>query len=435
VNPVTITAVTDRAPRPGVVGFHLDSPQAGDGDGTYSIEFTGWVMGDSVPPAKLQLSGPGVALRDIPLGAPRPDLRDAYPGVSWAASNSGFRTRAGVLRLPADFQLELDVVFEDETRTPLVTISGVHRAPDVTEQEIQPLLITTLGRTGSTWVTRLLSQHPAIVTYPPFRHEVRVATYWMDILLALAEPSSYMQGVQTLPAQEDWWLGRGRRYDDESNDLDLIHWLGHDHVETLTRFCTGRISAFYRLISDRENRSSLRYFAEKALPQGDGQFNLLKALYPRARELFLVRDFRDMFCSIVAYNRKLGIEFFNRDFAVDDVDYLRNFLGPDVEKLTREWMSRQSESLLLCYEDLVLKPHETLKELFQYLDIDCEPQVVDMVIARDSSMTDPRSTDHMTTKSGEASVGRWRTDLSGELLSVCNEVFALPLQTFGYARE
>ena len=223
--------------------------------------------------------------------------------------------------------------------------------------------MSTLGRSGSTWATKLLSSHPAIVAYPPFRSEAKVSSYWAEVFLALSEPSSYRQSVDALISTDDWWLGNGYVF---GNGLDdqLLAWLGHDHVEELMSFCKGRIEAFYEGLAAQENGTPPRYFAEKRLPHVHATLALLD-MFPGTRELFLVRDLRDMVCSIFAYNEKRGFPYFNRDRASSDEDYVRTYLAPGVDALLADWRQRAESARLLRYEDLVLHPEQTLEEVFE----------------------------------------------------------------------
>ena len=44
-------------------------------------------------------------------------------------------------------------------------------------------------------------------------------------------------------------------------------------------------------------------------------------LYPRTREIFLVCDWRDVFCSILAFNNKRGMVTFGREIVNSDIDF------------------------------------------------------------------------------------------------------------------
>lgn len=413
--------------------LQLDSPRAGHTD-TYAIELSGWVMGDRLRPVKLAMEGRDIPRRDIPLGLPRPDLGELYPDIPWASSSSGFQTSISVLGFPTEFTLTLFVVFEDGDQAAFATVQGRHGVPLVDASELQPLMITTLGRTGSTWVTQLLGRHPSILTYPPFKHEVRVSSYWLEVLLALSEPASYLQSVQAMVSHNDWWLGRGRVYDEATADAELLRWLDRDHVEHLVEFCKGRVRDFYARVAESQPNKQPRYFAEKALPSPANRFIALRGLYTDAREVFLVRDFRDVLCSIIAFNKKRRYHFFNRNLASSDEDYVRNHLGPDVQYLVDGWRIRSKDAHLLRYEDLVLRPVETVDRLLRYLGLDSDERIITEMLAPEPGEAEAQSrVDHQTAASPAESVGRWWKDLSPEMADVCNEVFAEALEEFGYS--
>ena len=281
-------------------------------------------------------------------------------------------------------------------------------------------------------MTQLLGGHPGIITYPPFHHEVRLASYWLEVFLSLTEPQSYLQGVQALVSESDWWLGRARTYDEETEDDDMLQYLGRHQVEALSVFCKQRIDGFYKMLAEREGAKDPVYFAEKALPQIGGQILALRGLYPGVREIVLVRDFRDMLSSIFAYNERRQFPFFNRHLAEDDVDYVRRFIGPDVMMLKDAYEQRADSAHLVRYEDLITDPRPTLRR--------CSPTWIWTTPTSRSTPCWARTAGFRWTatrsiarrRSAEKSIGRWREDLDGELIAECNEGFGSALERFGY---
>ena len=81
----------------------------------------------------------------------------------------------------------------------------------------------------------------------------------------------------------------------------------------------------------------LVYFAEKHFP--DVYPRLLRELYPGARELFLVRDFRDMIASMLAYNARKEFGDFGRESAQSDATWLDE-LRRGVVALRDAWRDR-----------------------------------------------------------------------------------------------
>ena len=171
-------------------------------------------------------------------------------------------------------------------------------------------------------LVHLLGAHPAVVAYRPFRTEPRVASYWIGVLRALSEPASYRR--QILQAQNlhdpTWWLGREGRLPRRTLDREFQDWLGSDAVESLAELCRSRIDAVYSRIADLFDRPDATYFTEKFQP--DAVPELVWELYPNAREIVLVRDFRDMLCSMLAFNAKRGIQGFGRQRADSDSEFV-----------------------------------------------------------------------------------------------------------------
>src|SRR5207248_557150 len=65
---------------------------------------------------------------------------------------------------------------------------------------------------------------------------------------------------------------------------------GRQYVEDLAGFCQRSIEDFYLQIGTMQERRNPRYFAEKYIPTQLPR--IMWELYPKAREVFLVRDFR-----------------------------------------------------------------------------------------------------------------------------------------------
>ena len=155
-------------------------------------------------------------------------------------------------------------------------------------------------------------------------------------------------------------------------------------------------------------------------------------LYPRLREVVLVRDFRDMVASMFAYNAKRGREGFRRDSAETDAEYVVDQIKSSVHALATAWESRSERAHLIRYEDLVLDPEPTVAALLRYLELDDSPagEMVATLFARG-----PETEWHRTTADPAASIGRWRRDLTPEARQACEQALASELQIFGYATE
>src|SRR6266550_3936580 len=164
-----------------LVGRALDVPKPGTNFDGYLLQLEGWAIGREQPVVAIEVVHQGSNVWEIETGVQRLDVAAAFPGVS-TAERSGFHDSLSTLRLLPDFELTLHCVLGDGARVVVGTIGG-RRGPLKTsfEPSLRPLLITTLGRTGSTWLMRILDSCPGIVAYKPFEYEPRVSTYWMEV--------------------------------------------------------------------------------------------------------------------------------------------------------------------------------------------------------------------------------------------------------------
>ena len=95
----------------------------------------------------------------------------------------------------------------------------------------------------------------------------------------------------------------------------------------------------------------------------------VRELYPHSRELILVRDWRDVFCSMRSYSAERGIPLFGRSDQNTDAEHL-TFLGAQIEELMRHLEANRDGSHVVRYEDLVLDPAATLEGVLDYLGLE-----------------------------------------------------------------
>ena len=137
-------------------------------------------------------------------------------------------------------------------------------------------------------------------------------------------------------------------------------------------------------------------------------------LYPGAREVMLVRDFRDMIASMFAYNEKRGRQGFRRDRAASDRDYILNDVGVSVGGAGRRLGQALGHGPPAPLRGPRPAPEETVQALLAHLGLDAGPGAVEpmlgSLLARDSG-----SEGHRTVPDPRESIGRWRHDLSDEV--------------------
>lgn len=285
---------------------------------------------------------------------------------------------------------------------------------------MRPIVLTTLGRTGSNWTVTLLGAHPAIVVHEPQRLEPRYASYWMQLFL---NTSRSMEGVRS-PADFRAPFALLSKKRKNGGGLEK------DDAGFVRRFCLRSLEACYARIASAQQKEAATFFCEKFLPDRFTETFLRNM--SSAVEIFLVRDFRDMMCSIGAFNRKRGSVRFGRERFGSDADYVVQHVGPAVTALRKSWQKRRRTALMVRYEDLVLNPRTELRRIFRHIGVDFTDTVLDRVQCMAASTMPDAQKAHKTSRSPEMSIGRYRTDFSPELLKLCNTTFKKALKTFGY---
>ena len=423
---------------PRLWGCQIEHPVPESHCEVYAISVEGWVLGRTSPAIAVELVGETlevsekVVFRRIPINVQRPDIAARYPAIP-DAKNSGFRATVNVLGLTRDVDLLLRAVLQDKSHMPIGIIQARRRSLRSDFQpRLQPLMLTTTGRSGSTWLTSLLGQHAQIITYRPYEYEPRVASYWMQILETLSDPMSYLQLLDADVSNRDWWLGNSFPLVGSFPDLQTQQYLGRNSIEELAAFSQKRIEQFYEQVAaTRQYQSELVYFAERC----NSRFTkmMMRELYPHAREIFLVRDFRDMLCSIFAYNKKHNVVRFGREQASSDREYVHQ-MGNRLRSMLRDWQKSSDEAHLLRYEDLVQHPEESLTSMLNYLGLASDSLTVQRVLRSQPERATILQGRHRTSASATTSIGRWRYDLDPSLQAVCQEAFGDVLEGFGYVK-
>ena len=346
---VEIDDVEIGAPQPGKIrAFNIDSPRIGGRD-VYDIEFAGWVLGDGQAVEEVELHQAGTVLRRAPLDQQRADVGRDYPDIP-NSGISGFRTWLSVVGLEPETTLQIRAKLADGSRVRLGSVSLRH-APVQSgfEPTLQPIMLTTMGRAGTTWTMRLLSEHPEIVVHRWHPYELRTARYWWHMLKTLSEPRDPHHSGQADRFQTNkLFVGYNPFYPEPIGVTPgLIEWMGKDYVEDLARFCQRNAEEAYKRIAAGQGQANVKYMAEKH--RADNLPWLVWELYPKAKEIFLVRDFRDVFSSMLAYNKKFGRRAFGPEHLKTDEEFAHFLRNSTIKNLSRSWPKRQDRAHLIRY--------------------------------------------------------------------------------------
>jgi hypothetical protein len=431
VSIVEILETETAAPGQRLRAFALDGPRQGSRGETFLVDIHGWALGRHVPAIGVQVAADDGLLRRAAIEHPRPDVAAAYPGAP-RAERSGFRIPVSVLGLRPEFDLRLRAILADDSSVRLARIRGRWRPLRTGfEPVLWPLMMTCIGRTGSTWVMRLLAEHPAIVAHRVYPYELRIARYWLHMLKVLTEPADHFHsGHPDYFQNERAWVGHNPFYPEPlGRSKRLDEWLGRTYVEELAAFCQRSIDECYRRIAADQGEEGALFFAEKHRP--DTLPSMVWQLYPDARELILVRDFRDVICSALSFNERRGRVAFGRQHVETDAEFVRQVARGRVRNLLESWYERRDRAHLVRYEDIVLSPIEAIGAMLRALDLEHDRATIEGMIERASQPT-PELDRHQTSDDPERSIGRWRTDLAPDLQEVCREELGGTLEAFGY---
>jgi hypothetical protein len=410
---VEVTGV-DVRPDPALVGGWLDVPEPGATSAGYALNVSGWAIADRDGPCDVEARHGEHVLARQTADRKRPDVGRALPDEPGAA-RSGFAMTVGLLEMPPDFVLDITVAQHPGPPLALAQVRGRRAALlPAPAAFLQPIPITGHGRSGTQWLVRLLGEHPEIVAHRPFELEPRTLVYWLSVLRDVADPASQAELLARSASDRRYWLGERGHTDAIFHAPDAIRAeLGRDAVDELARFARHRVERFYRAAAALDGVRAPRFFVEKSTPNDYPLLGLQRELYPAAREVLLVRDFRDVFASMQAFNVKRGEPGFGGSPDGSDEEHLL-YLRDVGRRIVGDYRSRGEASRLVRYEDLILEPEQTLGGLLGWLGLEPTSAIVGGMIAAASKDT-PQMRAHRTTPDAVASIGRWKRDLSPEL--------------------
>jgi Sulfotransferase family len=289
---------------------------------------------------------------------------------------------------------------------------------------LEPILLRGLfGRVGSTLAMQLLGTSPEISfdrAYPSENMSLSNLLYYLQPLRGHVDtPDGYwMDDPDRL-----WWMDP-TRFGFEVRGIPLGYSnLGVDRDELFRRSVHG-VWAAYSAAAEHTGDGAPRYYAEKY----GGYADVLTASGIPHRMINLVRDPRDVWCSILAFDSKRGYFGFGRREEQSEEEYLSSYLQA-MRRRFDEMLEADpaTPAITVRYEDLVLDLSGQAQRLSRWLNVDLDP-------AQALANTDGLG-HHRTNESGDASIGRWRQDLSTEVSERIEWELGSHFERFGYARR
>jgi hypothetical protein len=258
---------------------------------------------------------------------------------------------------------------------------------------LQPILLAPWGRNGSTLLMSLLASSPEVLVPEPYPFEHHQILHFLRAAEVLA-------GVSTAPREQQSTLMPGifdgllRPIEGLPVEVSRTRTLVSD---LLAGIWDGWVES---LRANEAVRASVRYYAEKSTVEAAHAFGQRRSGYC----IFVTRDPRDIFASSKAFNQSRGNFEFGWSGEADS-----GLVQRGIVEMTRtldifEQLPSAMQRIVLRYEDMVLADSPGLAALARTLGITISPKRASTV-----------PSEHRTTASPAASVGRWQRDLPPDM--------------------
>lgn len=367
---------------PAGVYFSLETPLPGAQADSLVIEVAGWVAHtdrcEIAAPAEVAILVNGdewLASRvELARGDVGPSIQENF-GETISSNLNGF-----------SFTLPVHLSVKPETVYTLVALLGPERHPGYViatisfssrtdrldhgspAKTLAPVLINSLGRSGSSVLCRILAAHPAIYCARGANQfgELRVLEF-ISRLVSVASSEGSSRDLNKLETRLDFhsldapaFASRILSGADQQNcgERNLLVYMSANVV----KFAQGYLAEYFAQIE--KSKPDAEYLVEKSWNMLST--NNLRIVSENVKEIFLVRHPRDLWNSQIAFLRKEHI-------SDEDLGLRKRALAQQFRAIGRAWRDRRGYAILVHYEDLLTNPDQTLAQIFKYLGRDLDP--------------------------------------------------------------
>ena len=276
---------------------------------------------------------------------------------------------------------------------------------------LTPILVRLVtGRSGSTLFMQLLGTSDEIV----FNREYPFESFFLNYLA-----NSTLQGQIPDVDETNFDTIIKMRFDGALPSISEQH---RDTELTAKEMLLSSWQKFSHIAMKKNPDLNPKYYAEKNFTSRLSDF--LRDVLPY-RMVFLIRDPRDVFLSIAAFDKKRGYPGFSRREGEEDMAFAKRWIKPLRKRITkaREQLY-ESAGMLIKYEDLANDLLGQAKKLNDWLDVNLDPQTVENRAEE--------FTHHMTSETRSLSVERWKWEMSSNLRDFLTSELHDELVSFGY---
>jgi hypothetical protein len=245
---------------------------------------------------------------------------------------------------------------------------------------LAPILIDSLGRSGSTILADSLGSHPAIANFGGYPFEYRFFSYCLHAVYVVTSPANHphSMGGDAFENRHPFDIGFN-----PFNHRDYDRLLGHDRLREFYEGEFARDAAKFFMGQARraialnaQAKPGAVAFVEKV--GGPLLANLAANVCANVREIVLIREFWELALSMIAFDAQRGTSGFFSATTREDADAWLVELALQQDHLRRR--ARFDGMIAVSYADLMRDPRGRMKALMDELRIETDAAALDAMV-------------------------------------------------------
>jgi hypothetical protein len=288
--------------------------------------------------------------------------------------------------------------------------------PETEDSKVFPVIVSSLGRSGSSLLQALIAAHPRAVGERSYPRECKYGQAVMTEALGIQLAGGVAEADWGADSPANPYFANMLRLSSVmQNGTENYEFLYSDLWELRRTFALKVTSRLYHRFFP-EHAARARFFVEK----GSNVYSsvLTGYFYNRVRDVVLIRDPRDLAASAVSYNRT-GAPADFAEFGSDFEAAVRT-MGTQLKVLDEAQAYKNETGLLVRYEDLVSDMPGVVARIFVHIGDELSAAETDAVISVALSELGSTYDRHRTSgTSADRSIGRWKHDLTDAQKAIC----------------